>query len=337
VKGDPLLWKRCRFPEIILMVTPMQPNEILFNRNVAPEVFEMQIYCPDIARKIKPGQFIIVRLRETGERIPLSVGDYDPEAGTLDLLIREIGFTTKFLVQMEKGIVIPDIVGPLGIPTHILNIKHLLCVGGGVGIAPVHIVAKAYRQQGTHVTTIFGARSSNLLAWKDRVMQVSNETIITTDDGTAGLKGLVTAALEDQIQSGRPIDLVFIAGPAIMMKFVAGVTKKHNVPSIASLNPIMVDGTGMCGACRVTVGGVTKFACVDGPDFDGNIVDFNELLQRQRSYIVQEKNALERGYDNGDVLTPDKHRCKLEAKVDEMENAKESEKAQDAIDKQEGD
>ena len=295
----------------------MQLNEILFNRNVAPEVFEMQVYCPEIASKIQPGQFIIIKVTDEGERIPLSVGDYDREAGTLDLLIREIGVTTKRLVQMDAGTIIPDVVGPLGKATEIDDIKHLVCVGGGVGIAPVHVVAKAYKERGAHVTTIFGARSSNLLAWKERIMEISDETIIATDDGSEGIKGVVTLPLENEINAGRPIDLVFMAGPAIMMKFVAGVTKKYDVPSIASLNPIMVDGTGMCGACRVTVGGQTRFACVDGPDFDGNAVDFRELLSRQRIYIDDEQECLEKGYECGEILTPDKHQCRLDQQIHE--------------------
>ncbi len=301
------------------MVRLMQANEILFNRNVAPEVFEMRVYAPDIAKKIQPGQFIIIKVTESGERIPLSIGDFNREEGTLDLLIREVGVTTKRLVQMEDGTIIPDIVGPLGKATEIEdNVKHLVCVGGGVGIAPVHVVAKAYKEMGAHITTIFGARSSNLLAWKDRINEISDETIIATDDGSEGIKGVVTLPLENEILAGRPMDLVFMAGPAIMMKFVAGVTKKHSVPSIASLNPIMVDGTGMCGACRVTVGDVTKFACVDGPDFDGNAVDFDELLSRQRTYIDREQQCLEKGYESGEILTPDKHQCKLEQQIADL-------------------
>lgn len=293
----------------------MQVNEILFNRNVAPEVYEMQVYTPEIAKKIQPGQFIIIKVTKAGERIPLSVGDYDREKGTLDLLIREVGLTTKRLVQLEEGSIIPDIVGPLGKATEIEKIDHLLCVGGGVGIAPVHVVAKAFKEQGTHITTIFGARSSNLLAWRERIEAISDEVIIATDDGSDGIKGVVTLPLENEINTGRPIDLVFMAGPAIMMKFVAGVTRKHDVPSIASLNPIMVDGTGMCGACRVTVGGTTKFACVDGPDFDGNAVDFEELLSRQRTYLDEEKECLEQGYECGDILTPKDHQCRLEQQI----------------------
>jgi glutamate synthase (NADPH) small chain len=298
----------------------MQVNEILFNRNVAPEVFEMQVYAPQIAKKIQPGQFIIIKVTNAGERIPISVGDYDREKGTLDLLIREIGVTTKRLVQLDEGSIIPDVVGPLGKPTEIEKIDHLVCVGGGVGIAPVHVVAKAFKEQGTHITTIFGARSSNLLAWRERIEAISDEVIIATDDGSEGIKGVVTLPLENEIVAGRPIDLVFTAGPAIMMKFVCATTTKHNVPSIASLNPIMVDGTGMCGACRVTVGGTTKFACVDGPDFDGNAVDFNELLSRQRIYIEDEKECLDHGYDCGDILTPKDHLCKLEQEIHDREH-----------------
>ena len=297
----------------------MQVNEILFSRNIAPEVFEMRIHAPEIARKIKPGQFIIIKVTRAGERIPLSVGDFDRERGTLDLLIREVGVTTKRLVQLEEGSVLPDVVGPLGVPTHIEKIGHLVCVGGGVGIAPVHVVAKAYREQGTHITTIFGARSSDLLAWRERIQEISDEVIISTDDGSEGIKGVVTLPLENEIRAGRPMDLVFMAGPAIMMKFVAGVTKKYNVPSIASLNPIMVDGTGMCGACRVSVGGVTRFACVEGPDFDGNAVDFEELLSRQRIYLQREHECLEHGYECGEILTPGDHQCLLERQMKDRE------------------
>jgi len=289
----------------------MEQNQIIHNVNIAPEVFEMKLYCPEIASKIQPGQFIVIRVAEEGERIPLSVGDFHRDTGILELLVREIGLTTKRLVQMEVGTVIPDVMGPLGRPTEIEEIDHLLCVGGGVGIAPVHVVAKAYRERGTHVTTIFGARSSNLLAWKEKIKEVSDETIITTDDGSEGKKGFVTVELEDQIKAGRSIDQVFIAGPAIMMKFVTAITKKYDVPSIASLNPIMVDGTGMCGCCRVTVDNTTRFACVDGPDFNGNTVDFDELLSRQRAYLDEEKRALDLAYSEGKVLTPEKHQHKM--------------------------
>ncbi|MEW6189641.1 MAG: sulfide/dihydroorotate dehydrogenase-like FAD/NAD-binding protein [Actinomycetota bacterium] len=266
--------------------------EILEKKVLSPEVSLIRVSAPDIARRVKAGQFVIIRIDERGERIPLTVADFDREEGTLTIIFQEVGKTTKHLATLSEGTFLADVVGPLGHPTKIGNYGYVICVAGGVGAAPIYPIVRAFKNAGNYVITILGARSANLLVWEDELKMVSDELYITTDDGSKGRHGLVTDALRDLLQE-KKADLVMAVGPAIMMKFVCRITLDFGVKTMVSLNPIMVDGTGMCGACRVSVGGETKFCCVDGPDFDGHRVDFDLLMARQRMYLEEEKLALE--------------------------------------------
>ncbi len=263
----------------------------VFSKN--PQVTMMEIDAPKIARKAKSGQFVIVRLHEKGERIPLTVADKDPEKGTVTIVFQEVGKTTAELARMNEGDYILDFVGPLGRPTDFHSAKKIVCVGGGVGVAPVHHIAMGIKEEGKYLITIMGARTKELLFWEDKLRKLSDELIVCTDDGSYGRKGFVTDALKDVLEKDKEVDLVIAIGPTIMMKFVCKTTEPFGVKTLVSLNPIMVDGTGMCGACRVTVGGVTKFVCVDGPEFDGHKVDFDELMQRMSIYKQQEKLSYE--------------------------------------------
>ena len=269
-------------------------NEIVRKERYSDAVFMMAIHAPLVARKAKSGQFIILRANEEGERIPLTIGDFDREKGELIIVVQEIGKSTKLLGTMEAGQSILDITGPLGIPTHIERVGTVCCVGGGVGIAAVHPVAKAFKAAGNQVISIIGARNRSLLFWEDEMRAASDELIVTTDDGSYAAKGFVTDRLKEVMARG-PLAEVFAVGPTVMMRAVAETTRPHGIKTMVSLNPIMVDGTGMCGGCRVLVGGKAKFACVHGPDFDAHEVDFNNLLSRQRQYLDQEKSALETG------------------------------------------
>lgn len=266
--------------------------KIITKDELASGVKSLKVYAPLIAAKAKPGQFVIIRIDEKGERIPVTIVDPDPEEGTLTLIVQEVGKTTKKLGRMREGEEIMDLVGPLGNPSEIENFGQVVVIGGGVGVATTYEEAKALKKVGNRVISIIGARSKNLLFFEEEMRQVSDELYITTDDGTRGRKGFVTDVLEDLIDQRRHIDLVFAVGPTIMMKVVSEITKLHGIKTVVSLNPIMLDGTGMCGACRVRVGGQTKFACMDGPDFDGHLVDFDELMARQRMYLEEEKLAL---------------------------------------------
>jgi len=267
--------------------------QILHKEKLGPDIFMYRFRAPDVARYRKPGQFVIVRIAENGERIPITIAGVDTDEGSITLIIQSVGKTTLQLAQMNTGDSIPTITGPLGEPTRIEKVGRVLCVGGGVGTAPLYPVAKAMKDAGNHVTTILGARSSNLFILVDKMREVSHDLILTTDDGTEGKKGLVTDAVRDLVDKGENFDQCVTMGPPIMMKFVCILTEELNIPTIVSLNPIMVDGTGMCGCCRVTVGGETKFACVDGPEFDGHKVDFDELMMRLSTYRSEEKEALE--------------------------------------------
>ena len=266
-------------------------NEILRKERYSDAVFMIVLDAPKIARKAQAGQFVIVRSHEEGERLPLTIADFDREQGELMLVVQEIGKGTKALGQLEVGDAILDLVGPLGTPTHIEEVGTVCCIGGGVGIAAVHPVARAFREAGNHVISIIGARNRSLLFWEDRMAAASDELVVTTDDGSRGAKGFVTDRLAELIGHGIDMDQVFAVGPTVMMRAVAEVTRSHGIPTVVSLNPIMVDGTGMCGGCRVIVGGETKFACVDGPDFDAHQVDFDILLARQRQYLNHEEQA----------------------------------------------
>jgi NAD(P)H-flavin reductase len=269
-------------------------NKILEKEFISPQVFRMAVEAPDIARKRKAGQFIILRTCDSGERIPLTIADADAEKGTIELIVQIVGKSTKELSKLEAGDELCDFVGPLGRPTHIELFGTVVIVGGGVGIAPSHPIAQAMKAAGNEVISILGGRSKDLVIMEDKMTVCSDRVLITTDDGSYGQKGLVTDALQKLIDEGVKIDMVVAVGPPIMMKFVTLLTKKYDIPTLVSLNTIMVDGTGMCGACRVTVGDSTKFVCVDGPEFDGYKVDFDEMMKRQRMYEVQEKESMDR-------------------------------------------
>ena len=251
-------------------------------------VMLFEIEAKDIAGKAKAGNFFVLRMHEKGERIPLTIADFDREKGTITTVFQKMGKTTHQLGTLSEGDTILDVIGPLGMPSHIENFGRVVCVGGGVGIAPTYPIARALKEAGNTVVSIIGARMKDLIFWEDKMRCVSDELIITTDDGSYGRKAVVTVPLEEQLRDGG-VALVYAIGPAIMMKFVCVTTQKYNAKTIVSLNSIMVDATGMCGACRVGVGGKTKFACVDGPEFDGHSVDFDLLMSRQRMYLQEEK------------------------------------------------
>ncbi|MBI5188424.1 MAG: sulfide/dihydroorotate dehydrogenase-like FAD/NAD-binding protein [Nitrospirae bacterium] len=268
--------------------------KILKKKELSDVVTLFEIDAKDIARKVQPGNFFVLKIHEQGERIPLTIADFDREKGTLTTVFQKVGKTTYHLGTLNEGVFIMDIIGPLGIPSHIENYGKVVCIGGGVGIAPVYPIARALKEAGNIIISIIGARTKNLIFWKEKMRNVSDELIVTTDDGSYGRKAVVTIPLDELLREDKDIKLVIAIGPAIMMKFVCRTTAKYNVKTIVSLNSIMVDATGMCGACRVEVGGETKFACVDGPEFDGHKVDFDQLMKRQQMYLDEEKIALER-------------------------------------------
>ena len=263
--------------------------KILFKSNLAPSVYEFLVDAPLIAHKCQPGQFVMIRTDEDSERIPLTIADFDREKGTITLIVQAVGNTTKHLCEtFEEGDDILDVVGSLGHPSEMGKFGTVVCVGGGIGVAPVYPIARAYHELGNKVISIVGARSKDLIIWRDKMQAISDELIITTDDGSEGHKGFVTDPLREMLEKGEKIDLVLAIGPVIMMKNVAATTKTFGTKTTVSLNTIMVDGTGMCGGCRVMVGNENKFACVDGPEFDGHLVDFANLMQRQMMYKDQE-------------------------------------------------
>ena len=265
---------------------------ILAKTTLTPVTTEYLIEAPEVARQAKAGQFVVLRVHEQGERIPLTIADYDREAGTITVVAQEIGSSTLRLKSLEVGDSLASFTGPLGRPTEIEPDGTVVLVGGGLGIAPIYPICRTLREAGNHVIAIIGARSGDLLFWEDKMREVTDELIVVTDDGSYARKALVTEPLKELLES-REIDRVWGIGPAIMMKFVTLTTKPYGVETIVSLNSIMVDGTGMCGACRVVVGGRTFFACVDGPEFDGHQVDWDLLLSRQRYYVEEEQRALE--------------------------------------------
>lgn len=249
-----------------------------------PTVTLMKIYAPLIAKKAEPGQFIILRVSKDGERIPLTVADYDRENGTITIIFQIVGATTMKLNMLNEGEYIEDFVGPLGTPSHLDNLKKVAVIGGGVGSAIAYPVAKKLHELGAEVHSVVGFRNRDLVILEDEFNAVSDKLLIRTDDGSYGEKGLVTDALKSLIESGEKYDEVIAIGPLVMMKFVSLLTKEYGIKTTVSMNPIMIDGTGMCGGCRLTVGGETKFACVDGPDFDGHLVDFDEAMKRSLTY-----------------------------------------------------
>ncbi len=260
-----------------------------FSENVAKIVLE----APEIAHSRKAGHFVIIRIDEKGERIPLTIADGDPEKGTITLVVQQVGVTSAKLLAMNEGDEILDVVGPLGHPTHIENFGTVLCAGGGVGVAPMMPIVKALKAAGNKVYTVLAGRTKELIILEDEMKQHSDELVVMTDDGSYGKKGLVTAGMEEIIQREK-VDKAFVIGPAIMMKFGSLTTKKYNIPTDVSLNTIMVDGTGMCGACRVSIGGKTKFVCVDGPEFDAFEVNWDEMMMRMGAYKTQEHAAYEK-------------------------------------------
>ncbi|MFP4363716.1 MAG: sulfide/dihydroorotate dehydrogenase-like FAD/NAD-binding protein [Spirochaetia bacterium] len=281
-------------------------NKIVKKQKLAHEVYLMEIEAPLIAEERSPGQFVILQIdTDYGERIPLTIADADKEKGTVTIIFQAVGKTTHHLAVKEEGESIENVLGPLGQPTHIKKYGNVICVGGGIGVAPLHPIAKALKAAGNNVTTIIGARTKELIILEDKMKAIADNFIVCTDDGSYGKKALVTEPLKEACEKDPKPDLVVAIGPPIMMKFCAETTRPYKVPTIVSLNTIMVDGTGMCGGCRVTVGGETKFVCVDGPEFDGHLVDFDNMMLRLNAYKPLEDSA--------------HHQCHLDLKVEEME------------------
>jgi len=266
---------------------------ITLREDLVPSIHLFKVEAPAVARKAQAGQFVVVRVDEKGERIPLTIADWNREEGSITIVFMEAGATTRKLAQLKAGDFMANFVGPLGLPTHVEKFGTVVCVAGGFAVATIVPIARALREVGNRVISIMGARSKDLLFWEDRLGSVSDQLIVTTDDGSYARKGLVTEPLKDLLEGEERIDRVIAIGPTAMMKFCSLTTKPFGVKTIVSLNPIMVDGTGMCGCCRVEVGGQTKFTCVDGPDFDGHQVDWDLLFARQRIYLGEEKQALE--------------------------------------------
>ena len=274
--------------------------KIVDKKRLNDSISQMIILAPSIARKAKPGQFIILRIDSKGERIPLTIAGYDRENGTVTIIFQKVGATTKLLDTLNAGDYILNFVGPLGNPSNLEDKKgkHIAVIGGGLGVAIAYPQAKALYEAGAQVDIIVGFRNKDLIILKDELKCVCSNLIIMTDDGSNGNKGFTTTALEKEIESGSNYDEVFASGPLPMMKAICSITKNYDVPTLVSMNPIMIDGTGMCGGCRLTVGGETKFACVDGPDFDGHKVDFDEAIRRSRMFKSEESVS-------------DSHRCRL--------------------------
>ena len=279
--------------------------EILKKERLNPSVSLMEIEAPYVARKAEPGQFIILRIDEKGERVPFTIADYDREAGTVTIIFQVVGMTTERLNELEAGDELLDFVGPLGVASHFDGAKRVAVIGGGLGTAIAYPQAKKLHSMGVEVDMINGFRNRDLIIIEDKCKEASSNLYTMTDDGSNGNQGFVTAKLEELINSGAKYDLVVAIGPLVMMKAVCDLTRKYGIKTIVSMNPVMIDGTGMCGGCRITVGGETKFACVDGPDFDGHLVDFDEAIRRSKTFAEQEKTAREN------------HRCRLEG----MQNA----------------
>ncbi len=277
-------------------------HTIIEKRQLSEQVYLMRITAPLIAEARSPGQFIILQVdTEYGERIPLTIADADPEAGWITIIFQAVGGTTMRLAQLRQGEAVAAVLGPLGNPTHIENFGHAVCVGGGIGAAPLYPIAQALKDAGNRLSVIIGARSKELVILEEQFTRIADELIIVTDDGSHGRKALVTEPLKELCERDPRPDLAVAIGPPIMMKFAAATTKPYDVRTMVSLNTIMVDGTGMCGGCRVTVGGETRFVCVDGPEFDGHQVDFDNMIKRLQSYRAQEERA--------------KHACLAEAQA----------------------
>lgn len=283
--------------------------KILKKQVLSDLVTLMEVSAPQVTRKAQAGQFVIVRAREESERIPLTIADFDRAAQSVTLVIQQVGKSTMQMCQMNAGDEFATVAGPLGHATEIEKFGAVICIGGGVGIAPVYPIARALKDAGNHVISIIGARNQSLLFWEDKMRAVSDELIVTTDDGSYGRKALVTEPLKEILNARQDIKKVWAIGPAIMMKFVAATTKTFNVPTIVSLNTIMIDGTGMCGGCRVLTTDGAQFVCVDGPEFDAHKVDWDVMMQRMQFYREEEKLAVEQW----------KHQCNLDAAVAKAE------------------
>ena len=268
-------------------------NKIVSKEYFSANVVKLVVEAPMIARSRKAGHFVIVKLGAKGERIPLTIAGADKEKGTIDLVIQVVGASSKKICALNVGEYITDLVGPLGQATHIEKVGTVVCAGGGVGVAPLLPIVKAFHEAGNKVVVVLAARTKDLVILEEQMRESSDEVIVMTDDGSYGNKGLVTNGIESVINREK-VDMCVTIGPAVMMKFVSALTKKYEIPTVASLNTIMVDGTGMCGACRITVGGKTKFVCVDGPEFDAHQVDFDEMLMRLSAYKDEEKKLAER-------------------------------------------
>jgi ferredoxin--NADP+ reductase len=270
----------------------MNEFEILKKEELAPQIKRLTVSAPLIAQKAKVGQFIILRVDEKGERFPLTLFDWGPDKGTITTVFQEVGVSTKKLGGLKVGDHVSDIVGPLGNPAEIKKYGETVVVGGGVGVAQAYPRIKALKEAGNTVVSIIGAKTSKLILLEKEIEAVSDELYVSTDDGSKGFKGFTSEVLKDLLTQGRKFDFIFAVGPAVMMRAVAEVTRPYRIKTVASLNPLMVDGTGMCGGCRVLVGGETKFTCVDGPEFDAHSVDFAELIARQQTYLEEEMKAL---------------------------------------------
>lgn len=281
-------------------------NTIVKKKQLSEHVFLMEVEAPLIAKERKPGQFIILQLDTNfGERIPLTIADADTDKGTITLIFQAVGATTIKLAKYNECDKIQNLLGPLGTPTHIENVGTVVCVGGGIGVAPLHPIVQGFKKAGNKVITIIGARSKDLVILEDEMRAVSDELIICTDDGSYGRKALVTEPLKELCESAEKPNLAVAIGPPVMMKFCAETTRPYDVHTLVSLNTIMIDGTGMCGGCRVIVGDETKFVCVDGPEFDGHLVDFDNMMLRLKSYKKQEDHK--------------RHNCKMDAEADKLE------------------
>jgi len=267
--------------------------EIVSKRALAPTVTLLEMRAPRVARKVRAGQFIILRIGEEDERVPLTVADHDPERGTITTVIQAAGYSTRRLAEMEVGQTVTDILGPLGQATEVRRYGRVACVAGGVGIALIYPEVKAFREAGNEIISILGARSQDLLFFVEEIRALSSQLHIATDDGSLGHHGLVTDVLRGLLERGEHLDYCIAIGPLPMMRATSALTKEYRLPTLVSLDPIMVDGTGMCGGCRVTVGGEVKFACVDGPEFDGHLVDFDELAKRKRAFFDEEQCLLD--------------------------------------------
>lgn len=269
--------------------------KIVKKADLNSQIYLMEIEAPLVARKAAPGQFVILRIDEKGERVPFTIADFDKEKGTVTVIIQAVGKTTRDLSKLNEGDTILDFAGPLGIPTPLEGLKKVAVIGGGLGTAIAYPQAKKLKELGAEVTAISGFRSKEYIILEDEMNSVSDKLIITTDDGSNGLQGFVTDRLREELESGEKYDEVIAIGPLAMMRAVCNLTKEFGIPTTVSMNPVMIDGTGMCGGCRVIVGGETKFACVDGPDFDGHKIDWDAAIKRQQMFKAYEKRSCEEG------------------------------------------